>query len=206
MPVFDEEAWKRSGGTRIPRPQRVETCAQCGAPLGHHYPQCPACFHAIEDIWLADWAALLEREGIQAGSEDETLLAQVVMAESQRHPWTVVDIAMSLLRCESCGNELGSHYQTCTECSLAFGYALASEFGISANSHALHIGRWVLRHRHQHSANSVTAWGLTTPRVLTGWLPSTAEAQRIMALIKAGRMDEVLAGIEAVDQQINSSS
>src|ERR1041385_5393059 len=92
------EQWRYSGGSRVPRPQHIETCDECGEALGTSYPGSNRCFHAIEDIWLADWAALLEYENVQAGSPDEHLLAQVVMQETERHPWTVVDVAMTLLR------------------------------------------------------------------------------------------------------------
>jgi uncharacterized protein (UPF0212 family) len=169
---------------------------------GTNYATCPTCFQAIEAIWLADWHALLAQEQITPGSPDEIVLAEVVMAESERHPWTAVDIAMTLLTCPECGHELGSRYQECTPCYQAFGKALASEFGVTANEHALHIGRWVLRHPHQHSANAVAAWSRTTPRILTGWLPSRTDAQRTMALIKQGRLDEVDAGLAVVDGEI----
>lgn len=198
-----DEIWRMSGGRRVPRPQQVLPCPQCGAPLGHHYPDCPPCYHAIEDIYLADWRALLEREGVKEGTAEETLLAEVVMAETERHPWTAVNIAMTLLTCQECGQELGSRYQECAACAIAFGSALASEFGATFNDHALHVGRWVLRHRHQHSTNAVTAWSLTVPRVLTGWLPSRKDAQRMMAAIKDGRVDDVQAELQKLDGEIN---
>lgn len=200
--MIDDEAWRTTGGRRVLRPRQVLPCPHCHSVTGTNYPTCLACFQAIEAIWLADWQALLVREQIEAGTPDETLLAELVMAESERHPWTVVDIAMTLLTCPECGHELGSRYQECVACYQAFGKALASEFGVTANEHALHIGRWVLRHPHQHSDNAVAAWSRTTPRVLTGWLPSRADAQRTMALIKQGRLDEVAAGLVAVDEEI----
>ncbi len=43
------------------------------------------------------------------------------------------------------------------------------------------------------------------PRLLTGWLPSTGEAQRIMALIKAGRLAEVNTLVRQLDQTINQT-
>ena len=200
------EQWRFSGGTRVQRPKRVEQCDQCGEAIGTNYLSCSRCFHAIEDIWLADWAALLQSEQIQAGSPDETLLAQVVIQESEWHSWTIVDIAMTLQRCGTCGNELGSHYTDCGECGMAFGAALMSEYGISGNGHALHVGRVVLRYPDQHSANAVAAWRLTIPRLLMGWLPTTEQAQEAMAQIKAGKLAEVKANIERFDQQINARS
>ncbi len=199
--MIDDE-WRTTGGRRVARPRQVLPCPHCHSVTGTNYATCPACFQAIEAIWLADWHALLAQEQVAPGSADETLLAEVVMAESEHHPWTVIDIAMTLLTCPECGHELGSHYQACVACYQAFGKALASEFGVTTNEHALHIGRWVLRHPHQHSDNAVAAWSRSTPRVLTGWLPSRADAQRMMALIKQGRLDEVDAGLVVVDEEI----
>jgi hypothetical protein len=182
----------------------VAPCPACREPLGTHYDTCAACFHALEDILLADWHALLEQEGLAPGSPDELTLAQVVLDEFGRHPWTVMDIAMSRLRCGTCGAELGEAYATCGECGRAFGASVASEFGATANEHALHIGRWVLRYPRRHSANAVAAWRLTVPRLLTGWLPTTPGAQHMMAAIKAGRLDEVRRAVEQLDREINS--
>src|SRR5258708_12980268 len=170
------EQWRFSGGTRVQRPKRVEQCDQCGEAMGRNYLSGSRCVHAIEDIWLADWAALLQSEQIQAGSPDETLLAQVVIQESEWHSWTIVDIAMTLQRCGTCGNELGSHYTDCGECGMAFGAALVSEYGISGNGHALHVGRVVLRHPDQHIANAVAAWRLTIPPSLPRCLPTSQHA------------------------------
>jgi uncharacterized protein (UPF0212 family) len=141
--------------------------------------------------------------GIAPGSPEEKLLAQVVVGEFGRHPWTVVDIAMSLLRCQECGGELGENYATCGECGMAFGASILCEFGATGNEHALHVGRWVLRFPQHHSPNAVAAWRLSMPRLLTGWLPPIEDAQRVMALIKAGRLDEVNELVHQLDQEIN---
>ncbi len=132
-----------SGGRRIQRPRSVQVCPACGESLGGGYASCDTCRFAIESIWLADWQALLDQEGITPGSPDEELLARVVLSEYERHPWTVVDIAMSLLKCSLCGSELGERYSDCAECGMAFGSSILAEVGATANEHALHIGRWV---------------------------------------------------------------
>ena len=93
-------------------------------------------------------------------------------------------------------------YSDCAECGMAFGSSIQSEFGATGNEHALHIGRWVLRFPHRHSNNAVAAWRMSLPRLLTGWLPTTAEAQAAMALIKAGRFLEVEQGVEELDRAI----
>lgn len=160
----------------------------------------------MERYWLADWQAFLNEEGIQAGSPEEKLLAQVVTAEAERHPWTVVDIAMSLQQCSECGRELGEGFPDCGECGMAFGATILSEFDATPNEHALHIGRWVLRFPHRNSANINAAWRWSMPRLLTGWLPSTEGAQRMMDKIKAGRFDEVRREIQELDRLINRSN
>jgi uncharacterized protein (UPF0212 family) len=200
---MENNPFKPIGGRRVPRPQKVLPCPQCGAASGANYADCPHCHAAIESIWLADWKALLQEEQVAAGSEDERLLARVVTSEFGRHAWTVMDIAMSLQRCSQCGKELGEGYQDCAECGMVFGASIQAEFDATPNEHALHIGRWVLRYPQAHSANAVAAWRLTLPRILTGWLPSTQEAQRAMAMIKAGQLEQVQRLIRQVDAQIN---
>lgn len=215
---------KPIGGRRVERPKKVQPCPACGEALGAGYATCPTCHDAIESIWMADWQALMAQEGAAApltpwpktpgltrgaganGSPDETLLAQVVLDEFGRHPWTVVDIAMSKLRCPqagSDGHELGERYADCGACGMAFGSSILCEFEATSNEHALHIGRWVLRYPQRHSPNAVAAWRLSMPRLLTGWLPPTEDAQRVMALIKAGRMDEVNELVRQLDEMIN---
>jgi len=196
---------KPIGGRRVPRPKTVQACPACGQPSGAGYADCSQCRAAIEGIWLADWQALLQQERIQAGSPEEKELAQLVVAEVGQHPWTVMDIAMSLMRCSQCGGELGESYQDCAECGMAFGASILAEFDATANEHALHIGRWVLRYPQRHPPHAVTAWRLSVPRLLTGWLPTTASAQHIMALIKAGRTREVEQLVRQVDHQINQA-
>jgi hypothetical protein len=186
----------------------VEPCSGCGEPLVASYPGCPSCLEALERHWLADWAALLEGEGVAPGTEDERLLAAVVHAEIDRQPWTLVDVALTLLRCEACGGELGGGPRACPACELAFGNlwahdVVAGQQGVmTMNEHALRVGRHVLRHPHRYSPATLTGWRLTMPRVLTGWLPSTAQAQCWGDLIKAGRLAEVERGLEEADVAI----
>ena len=52
--------------------------------------------------------ALLAAEGIASGAEDETLLAQVVAADINAHPWTDVDVAHTRVSCPDCGAETGA--------------------------------------------------------------------------------------------------
>lgn len=193
---------------RLARPARVETCRACGAALGGGYGGCPACTEAIERYWLADWEAALAENAITKGEAGEKLLAEVALGEPERWPWSVLDIAMTRLRCPECHAERGGGPPGCGACAHALGAALWAELWagrqgrVTGNEHALHVGRWVLRHPHRYPLHSVAGWRLSMPRLLTGWLPSTAEAQRTGRLIKLGRMDEVEAGLRALDAQI----
>lgn len=196
-------------GRRYPRPKTVERCSACHALLGGNYALCAACTDAVERYWRGDWEALLRKEGIEAGSDDETLLAALIHAEIDVQPWTLVDSAMTRLRCPECAAELGGGPVSCGECEFAFGNLwwhdqLAGRQGVmTMNEHALRVGRWILRYRHRHSNAIVIGWSLSMPRLLTGWLPTTAEAQRGKALINKGRIDEARMAMEAIDRQIN---
>jgi hypothetical protein len=197
---------------RIERPSRVLPCTGCDDVVGRNYLKCPTCHNAIEQHWLADWYAFLAQEQIQPNPVDEQMVAQVVFDEGERHLWTVLDIAMTLLICNSCGSELGGGPPDCTECASAWGVALWAETLagrkglVTFNEHALHVGRMILRHPHRQSANIIAAWSRTMPRLLTGWLPSTESAQHYMALIKAGRFAEVDAELAELDRKINTGA
>lgn len=162
----------------------------------------------MERFWLADWQALLVQEGVAPGSADEVPLAAVVFEEMDRHPWTVVDIAMTLIECPSCGAELGGGTLECNECRLALGNSgyydiVAAQQGhMTGNEHALRVGRRILRHPHRYPASAVSNWRLSFPRLLTGWLPSTRDAQVFAALTKSGQIERVREMLAALDQEI----
>jgi hypothetical protein len=183
----------------LPRPSQVVRCAGCAEPHPTNYPHCAHCSAVLDQYWQADWQALLAREQIQPGTADEVLLAHVVLGEVEQHPWSCVDWAMTLVQCDECGQELGGGPLDCMACATAFGNALWSELvagrrgEVTSNEHALHVGRYVLRHPHRYPPTSVLGWRLNLPHILTGWLPSTAEAQAASKLLKAGRVDEVKA-------------
>jgi hypothetical protein len=190
------------GGRRIARPNTVQSCPECLEALLSSYPSCTYCRATLDSYWLADWHVLLDHERIQAGSSEEHLLARRVMEEYGSHSWTVVDSAISLLNCSKCLTELDQNYPSCDECGWAFGLSIYCEFNATPNEHALHIGRWVLRFPQVHSAHALVGWRLSLPRILTGWLPSTSEAQYAMNLIKLGRMEEVYQGLQKIDRAI----
>ncbi len=181
------------GGRRPPRPRDIEPCRHCGAPVGTTYPACVACSEAVDRYWQADWAALLAAQGAAPGAAGETALARVVLAQPDRHPWTVVDVAMSRVRCDACGCEMGGGPKDCTACEMAFGGLWAYDVealydgAMTGIEHALRVGRWVLRYPHRQSTNVVTAWRGSMPLLLTGGLPATRDAQAAMARIKKAK-------------------
>lgn len=197
-------------GRRVPRPAEVVRCAGCGTFLGRGYPACPVCREAVDGLWRADWVAFLAAEGVASGGADERLLAGVVAAEVTRHPWTLADWALTFLRCAACGAALGGGPVDCADCAFAFGNLWASEVetGANRNEHALRVGRWVALHPHRHSAAIVAGWRFSLPFLLTGGVPTTAQAQRLAAWLKGGGDPALLAGCrtpaEAVERIVRS--
>ncbi|MDX1995903.1 MAG: hypothetical protein SF029_26210 [bacterium] len=187
MPTL--EALRPIGGRRLPRPTRVERCT-CGLAQGANYQTCAACHDAIERYWDADWAALLAEEDITAGSDDELLLAQVVVEEESRHPWTVVDSAMKRLHCPECGGELCGGAVDCEQCKFAFGWLWLydQEAGrqgqMTLNEHALRVGRYVVRHPHRYSDFVNRGWRSNLPLILTGQLATVDQAQEMARLAR----------------------
>ncbi|NJO81503.1 MAG: hypothetical protein HC828_01230 [Blastochloris sp.] len=200
---------RQPAGRRMPRPSRVEHCTRCQAVLGLHYRECPPCYDAIEGLWEADWSALLEREQIVAGSEDEALLAQVVLAEFDDHPWTIVDMAMGRVRCEECNEELGGGPVECESCKFAFGNLwwhdtdAMQQGAMTANEHALRVGRYVMRHPHRYSRAVATGWRMNMPRLMAGWLPKGSDMRRTAKLLKDGHEIDCDAMYREIDANIN---
>lgn len=196
---------------RIPRPTQVYRCGTCGAAQGMHYATCQECYVAVERFWLADWQPLLDQKRVVAGSAGELELAEIIFAECERHSWTLLDMALTHLNCSECAHERGGGPSECSECAAAWGVTLWAETVagrqglVTGNEHALHVGRMILRHPHRQSESILAAWSRSMPRLLTGWLPSTAEAQHFMAKIKAGRITEVDAALSELDRMIAAS-
>lgn len=184
-----------SGGRLYPRPEEVKTCKTCHAPAGRNYASCNECYDAIENIWLMDWKELIQREKIYPGSEDESLLAHVVFEEQHKHPWTIVDTAMTIIRCNTCGNEMGGGELDCPECKFAFenlcGYDVEAinQGRMSGNEHALRVGRWVLRYPHRQKKNIVESWKFSIPIVLTRKLPSNEKAGFFKKVVDENKFD-----------------
>lgn len=175
-------------GRRAPRPTTIAPCPTCGSYLGRGYPTCPTCHNAVEAIWREDWLAFLTSEGFAPDTPDETLLAGIVVAEFLRHPWTIVDYALTLLRCDECGAELCGGPLACATCAHTFGNLWSPELeaGANMNEHALRVARLVVRHPHRFSAAIVTGWRFALAQLLTGDLPDGGQARRLANWLKAG--------------------
>jgi hypothetical protein len=198
---MDNQFTKReAGGRRVPRPMCVEPCAVCSRPAGANYPACAGCYEAVERLWLADWRALLDAEGIEAGGDDERLLAQTVAADTETYTWTVVDVAHTLLACPECGTELPCGPLTCANCKFVFENLWAYDMEawyqgmMTGNEHMIRVARLELRAPHRYPDYIIRGvrWllpiGLTNPPH-----PEPAKMQAIYAAFEAGtlRPDDV---------------
>jgi hypothetical protein len=184
-----------SGGRLYKRPNEVKVCEMCKAPIGRNYISCEQCYKAIESVWLMDWKRLIEDECIVSGSDNEKLLAEVLVEEIDKHPWTIVDSAMKIIRCKNCGCELGGGPIECPDCKFAFEnlWAYDSEAmnqgKMTNNEHALRVGRWVLRYPHRQKKNIVESWKFSMPIVLAGKLPSNEKAGFFKKVIDENKFD-----------------
>jgi hypothetical protein len=183
MQGFNKDYSERpSGGRLYQRPNEVKICKKCGVPVGRNYKSCIECYNTIENLWSLDWKELIEKENILSGSDDEKLLAEVIVEEIDKHSWTIVDSAMKIVKCKICNNELGGGPIDCPDCKFAFENLWAydseamNQVKMTYNEHALRVGRWVLRYPHRQKKNIVESWKFSMPIVLTGKLPSNEQA------------------------------
>lgn len=134
------------------------------------------------------WVAFLAGWGVPAGSADELGLAGEVVADPGEHPWRVVDGALDRLTCPDCRERLGSGPVGCESCGfhdrMRFGAREVDRPGVvPGNEHALRVSFAVARNRHRYSPRARVGYELALPGLLTGGLPTTAEAQAAKALI-----------------------
>ncbi|GAA0516412.1 hypothetical protein GCM10011581_46320 [Saccharopolyspora subtropica] len=147
----------------------------------------------VEDEWrrfLADWRDVPETE-----------VAELVAAEPDRHDWRVVDAALDRITCDRCGDRLGRGPVDCAACELAHGLRYAAietdRPGVPpGNEHAVRVNVSVVRRPQATSAPEVLVRRLLLPALLVGFLPTTAEAQRLKAVVNEdtdpGRVAELV--------------
>jgi hypothetical protein len=185
------------GARRVERPAAAKPCTNCGELIGRGYPDCVLCAEQVDDLWWADWRALLDAEHVAPGTDAERGVAELVLSqEVGAYSWTCMDWALWLLRCTECGGQQGSGDLGCVICAAsdaarwAWDYA-AIPHAMTANEHALRVAVAGLRAPHRHRLPALKGWRLALPFLLTGETPTVAQAQRIRTLILAGRYEEL---------------
>jgi hypothetical protein len=188
------------GARRVSRPALAEVCTNCGELVGRGYPDCAICAERVDDLWWADWRALLDSERVRPGTDAERALAELVhTAEVGTYPWTCTDWALWLLRCDECGGQLGSGDIGCAGCAAADATRWAWDFmampqaKMTANEHALRVAVAGLRAPHRHRATVLAGWRLALPLLFVGATPTTRQARRIRLYVLAGRYAELAA-------------
>ncbi|MDQ3404056.1 MAG: hypothetical protein M3548_11755 [Actinomycetota bacterium] len=151
-----------------------------------------AALRAIEETIDRAWADLCAQHDIVGGA-DETALAEIVLQNPAEFDWRVVDAAFDLMSCVDCGHGLGAGPVDCVSCRVADGNRyLGREVDRAdvpwGNEHGLRVATAVARNRHRHTPRARCGYELCLPDLLTGRLPTTAQAQAAKALIN--RLDD----------------
>lgn len=161
---------------------------------------CKSCTSRVDAYWQADWAALLDAEGVVAGQpEERALIARVFLAAPGTYPWTCTDWAMRLTVCSMCRAELGTGDSGCLACASADQARWAWDYAgmpasMTYNEHVLRVAVTCLRAAHHKRDSQVAFWRLSIPFLLIGETATPAQAQRIRTYLLAGRTEELSAG------------
>ncbi|MFI9402069.1 hypothetical protein [Nocardia sp. NPDC052316] len=161
-------------------------CDECG---GYEYggaPDCRRCRLLVDDIIEDEWYHFFS----QWQGEDERDVARLIAAEPDRHDWRIVDAALDRIVCDECGSRLSRGPMNCSACNLAHGFRYAAiesdRPGVPpGNEHAIRVNISVVRRPQLTSAQELLARRLFLPALLVGFLPTTAQAQRISTMIKS---------------------
>ncbi|WP_091453133.1 hypothetical protein [Actinokineospora iranica] len=185
-------------GGRLPaRPDAAKPCPACGDLVGRGYPTCVTCADRVDTYWRADWAALLEGEGVTEGAPEERELATLVLADDLgAHPWTCLDWAMRLVTCPLCRTELGTGNPGCMSCANADQNRWAWDHAavpktMTRNEHALRLAVATLRAARHRRKSVVAFWHLSLPFVLAGATPTARQARRIRTHLLANRHEDL---------------
>lgn len=168
-------------------------CAECG---GYEYggaPSCRACAELVDGIVEEEWAEFLRRW--EVAGDQEAALAELVVAEPDRHDWRVVDAAYDRLTCGECGERLSRGPIGCSACDLAHGFRYAAietdrPDAMPGNEHGVRVNVSVVRRPQTTSEGELVARRLVLPLLLIGLLPTTEQAQQASALMKTAVPDE----------------
>lgn len=171
----------------------LRRCAECG---GYEYsgaPTCETCRTLVDGIVEDEWSLFLRRWNVDA--DQETALAEMVVAEPDQHDWRVVDAAYDRLTCHECGERLSRGPVGCSACDLAHGFRYAAvetdrPGAQPGNEHGVRVNVSVVRRPGVTSQGELLARRLVLPLLLIGLLPTTEEAQRASTLIKRAPAEE----------------
>ncbi|MFI6319055.1 hypothetical protein ACIBG8_16105 [Nonomuraea sp. NPDC050556] len=171
----------------------MDRCPQCAYLQPAGAPACARCAAVVDALVEAGWRTFAE----EYGTADETVLAEMVVDEPDRHPWRVVDAAYDRLVCPGCGGRLSRGPAGCAPCDLANGFRyVAIEIdrpGVRAgNEHALRVNVAVVRRPYGISAGELLVRRAALPYLLAGFMPSTAQAQATKAMLNDGASEEEL--------------
>lgn len=161
-------------------------CDECG---GYEYsgaPDCCRCRFLVDDLIEEEWQGFFN----QWRGENELDVARLVAAEPDQHDWRIVDGALDRVVCDECGSRLSRSPMDCSACNLAHGFRYAANEtdrpGVPpGNEHAIRVNVSVVRRPQMTSAQELLARRLFLPALLVGFLPTTAQAQHISAMIKS---------------------
>lgn len=176
----------------------LRRCLECG---GYEYsgaPPCGTCRVLVDAIVEDEWSAFLRRWNADDGQEEagqEQVLAEMVVAEPDRHDWRLVDAAYDRMTCHECGKRLSRGPVGCSACDLAHGFRYAAvetdrPGAQPGNEHGVRVNVSVVRRPQVTSEGELVSRRLVLPLLLIGLLPTTEQAQRASALIKAAPPDE----------------
>ncbi|WP_230420242.1 hypothetical protein [Catenulispora pinistramenti] len=165
----------------------LRRCAECG---GYEYSGasvCDTCSALVDRIIEDEWSAF--RQTWHPDEVPESTLAELVLAEPDRHDWRIVDAAYDRLTCEECGERLSRGPVGCSACDLAHGFRYAAietdrPGAQPGNEHAVRVNISVVRRPRVTSESELLARRLVLPLLLIGSLPTTEQAQRVSTLIK----------------------
>lgn len=155
-------------------------------------PDCRACFSWIVGMLDRAWANFLRHEGLT----DEEGLAELIVAEVERHEWEVVEAAYRRVTCEACGCGLSAGPVGCSQCDMAHGFRYAAretdrpgaDYG---NEHALRVAVSAVLVPHRIPPYSLTGFRISLPLLLAGQIPNLAQARHTRALVEKSREREL---------------